>query len=36
MGFCFFNAVAIAAKQLRARYQLEKILIVDWDVHHGK
>uniref|UniRef100_T1JB29 Histone deacetylase n=1 Tax=Strigamia maritima TaxID=126957 RepID=T1JB29_STRMM len=35
MGFCFFNSVAIAAKQLRQRLKLEKILIVDWDVHHG-
>lgn len=35
MGFCFFNAIAITAKQLRARFQLEKIMIVDWDVHHG-
>ncbi|GAB6026765.1 Histone deacetylase 4, variant 2 [Chamberlinius hualienensis] len=35
MGFCFFNSVAIAAKQLRQRLNLERILIVDWDVHHG-
>ncbi|XP_045027399.1 histone deacetylase 4 isoform X4 [Daphnia magna] len=35
MGFCFFNSVAIAAKQLRLRHKLERILIVDWDVHHG-
>ncbi|KAL8560904.1 hypothetical protein ACOMHN_035844 [Nucella lapillus] len=35
MGFCFFNSVAIAAKQLREKYKLNKILIVDWDVHHG-
>ncbi|XP_023225860.1 histone deacetylase 4-like isoform X3 [Centruroides sculpturatus] len=35
MGFCFFNSVAIAAKQLRQKLKLEKILIVDWDVHHG-
>ncbi|XP_076326697.1 histone deacetylase 4-like isoform X4 [Tachypleus tridentatus] len=35
MGFCFFNSVAVAAKQLRQRLNLEKILIVDWDVHHG-
>ena len=30
MGFCFFNSVAIAAKQLRIRHKLERILIVDW------
>lgn len=35
MGFCFFNSVAIAAKQLRQKLKVEKILIVDWDVHHG-
>ncbi|EMP27930.1 Histone deacetylase 7 [Chelonia mydas] len=35
MGFCFFNSVAIAAKQLQQKGKLSKILIVDWDVHHG-
>ncbi|XP_076124605.1 histone deacetylase 7 isoform X1 [Alosa pseudoharengus] len=35
MGFCFFNSVAIAAKQLQQRLNVSKILIVDWDVHHG-
>jgi acetoin utilization deacetylase AcuC-like enzyme len=35
MGFCFFNNVAIVANHLRARHGLERILIVDWDVHHG-
>ncbi|KAH7964954.1 hypothetical protein HPB49_002632 [Dermacentor silvarum] len=34
-GFCFFNSVAIAAKQLRQKLKMEKILVVDWDVHHG-
>ncbi|KAJ8404036.1 hypothetical protein AAFF_G00343860 [Aldrovandia affinis] len=35
MGFCFFNSVAIAAKQLQQKLNISKILIVDWDVHHG-
>lgn len=35
MGFCLFNNVAIAAKYLQSQYQFKKILIVDWDVHHG-
>ncbi|KAM7006401.1 histone deacetylase 7-like isoform 2-T3 [Tautogolabrus adspersus] len=34
-GFCFFNSVAIAAKQLQQKLNVSKILIVDWDVHHG-
>jgi acetoin utilization deacetylase AcuC-like enzyme len=33
MGFCLFNNVAIAARSLTARG--ERVLIVDWDVHHG-
>ena len=35
MGFCLFNNVAIGARHLRARHGLGRILIVDWDVHHG-
>uniref|UniRef100_A0A671SX46 Histone deacetylase n=1 Tax=Sinocyclocheilus anshuiensis TaxID=1608454 RepID=A0A671SX46_9TELE len=35
MGFCYFNSVAIAAKLLQQRLNVGKILIVDWDVHHG-
>ncbi len=35
MGFCLFGNVAIAAHYARARHRLERILIVDWDVHHG-
>jgi acetoin utilization deacetylase AcuC-like enzyme len=35
MGFCLFNHVAVAAAHARAVHALERILIVDWDVHHG-
>lgn len=35
MGFCFFNNVAIGAEYLRRRYHLERIAIIDWDLHHG-
>lgn len=35
MGFCLFNNVAVAAEQARKRYGLERVAIVDWDVHHG-
>ncbi len=35
MGFCLLNNVAIAAKYLQARHDVGKVLIVDWDVHHG-
>ena len=35
MGFCLYNHVAIAAAHLRQRHGLERIAIVDWDVHHG-
>jgi len=35
MGFCLFGNVAIAARYARKKHGLERILIVDWDVHHG-
>ncbi|KDR16176.1 Histone deacetylase 4, partial [Zootermopsis nevadensis] len=35
MGFCFFNSIAIAARLLQQRLDVQRILIVDWDVHHG-
>jgi len=35
MGFCLFNHVAVAARWLQAKGRAERVLIVDWDVHHG-
>lgn len=35
MGFCLFNNVAIAAKYIQSEYNLDRIVIIDWDVHHG-
>ena len=35
MGFCFFNNVAIGARYALRSFSLQRILIVDWDVHHG-
>lgn len=35
MGFCIFNNVAIGAEYLLKKHKLKKILIVDWDLHHG-
>lgn len=35
MGFCLFNAAAIAARHARARHGAERIAVVDFDVHHG-
>jgi acetoin utilization deacetylase AcuC-like enzyme len=35
MGFCLFNNIAVAACVARDEYQLGRMLIVDWDVHHG-
>lgn len=35
MGFCLFNNVAVAAEYLLNKFSLKRILIVDWDLHHG-
>ena len=35
MGFCFFNNAAIAARYAQKRYDVERVSIVDFDVHHG-
>src|SRR5262249_35470760 len=35
MGFCIFNNVAIAARYLQSKHGIGRVLIVDWDYHHG-
>lgn len=35
MGFCLFGNVALAARYARTHHGLDRVLIVDWDVHHG-
>jgi acetoin utilization deacetylase AcuC-like enzyme len=35
MGFCLFNNVAVAARRALDRWQAGRVLIIDWDVHHG-
>jgi len=35
MGFCLFNNIAIAARYAQRKYGVERVLIADWDVHHG-
>ena len=35
MGFCLFNNIAIAARYAQKKHGADRVLIVDWDVHHG-
>lgn len=35
MGFCLFNNIAVAAAHARSAHGLDRVLIIDWDVHHG-
>ena len=35
MGFCFINNVAVAARYLQQKYKINKVAIIDFDVHHG-
>lgn len=35
MGFCLFNNVAIGSRFIQKKYGLKRVLIVDWDLHHG-
>jgi acetoin utilization deacetylase AcuC-like enzyme len=35
MGFCLFNSIAIAARYAQQKYEVDRVLIADWDVHHG-
>jgi acetoin utilization deacetylase AcuC-like enzyme len=35
MGFCMFNNIALAARYAQEKYDVQRVLIADWDVHHG-
>ncbi len=35
MGFCLFNSISIGARHAQRKHGAEKVLIIDWDVHHG-
>ncbi len=35
MGFCFINNVAVAARYIQKKYEIKKVAIIDFDVHHG-
>lgn len=34
-GFCYYNHIAIAARYAQQQYKMKKVLIIDWDYHHG-
>jgi len=35
MGFCLLNNVAVAVRAIQAKFNIKRVLVVDWDVHHG-
>jgi Histone deacetylase domain len=35
MGFCLFNSIAVAARYAQRKFGVARVLIADWDVHHG-
>ncbi len=35
MGFCLFNTIALAARYAQRQHRIDRVLIIDWDVHHG-
>lgn len=35
-GYCFYNNVGLAAQHAITKFKLKRVLIVDWDVHHGQ
>jgi acetoin utilization deacetylase AcuC-like enzyme len=35
MGFCFFNTAAVAARYAMKKHGIQRVAIIDWDVHHG-
>lgn len=34
-GFCYFNNISIAAKYAQRKHGIDKVLVLDWDIHHG-
>ena len=35
MGFCIFNHIAVAARYAQSKFGVDRVAIIDWDVHHG-